>query len=218
MARHRSVEETPRGRIIRRGATSLSDAELLGLILQINTEVAATLLEEIGGLRALAISNGGLARDYGLAKETAVIGLAVVELSRRLARARVPKRFQVNRPGTLAQYLLHRYCRGDQEIFGALFLDIQSRVLHEAEIFRGTLTRTAVEPRAILRLALRHKAAQMVLFHTHPSGNPIPSEPDIAFTKRMTEAADLIGVRLLDHIILGDDGNWESLRRNEAIK
>ena len=58
----------------------------------------------------------------------------------------------------------------------------------------------------------------MVLFHTHPSGNPIPSAPDIAFTKRMTEAADLIGVRLLDHIILGDDGNWESLRRNEAIK
>ena len=95
---------------------------------------------------------------------------------------------------------------------GALFLDVRGKLLADKELYRGTLSRAAVEPREVLKEALRRGAAGVVLFHTHPSGDPSPSPEDFAFTRRMSSAADVVGVRLIDHMILGASGRWVSLR------
>jgi DNA repair protein RadC len=96
---------------------------------------------------------------------------------------------------------------------GALFLDTRNRLLGESEVFRGTLNRAAVEPRALLKQALLRDAAGLVLFHTHPSGDPAPSAEDLGFTRRMAEAGEIVGIRMVDHLILGSGGRWVSLRR-----
>ena len=95
---------------------------------------------------------------------------------------------------------------------GALFLDSRNRLLGESEIYRGTLNRAAVEPRALLKEALLRDAAGLVLFHTHPSGDPAPSAEDLAFTRRLARSGELLGVRLVDHLIVGSPSAYVSLR------
>ena len=116
----------------------------------------------------------------------------------------------------MARYLALRYHTCDQEVMGALFLDARSRLLGEREMFRGTLSRIAVEPREILRECLQRGAAAIYLFHTHPSGDPSPSAEDLLFTRRMAEAAEIVGVRLADHVVLGHRGRWVSLTEKGA--
>jgi DNA repair protein RadC len=118
----------------------------------------------------------------------------------------------LDRPTIVVEYLGSRYARPDQEVFGVLYLDVRNRLLEEVELFRGTLVRTAVEPRAILRRALELSAAGMIAWHTHPSGDASPSPEDLAFTQRLQQAAELMGVRFLDHLILGHGGRWRSLQ------
>ena len=101
-----------------------------------------------------------------------------------------------------------------QEVLGALFLDGRNRWIGESELFRGTLDRAAVEPAALLRDAISRAASGLVLFHTHPSGDPSPSLDDLTFTRRVADAAKLLGLRLLDHLILGHGGRWLSLRQH----
>lgn len=96
---------------------------------------------------------------------------------------------------------------------GALFLDTRNRLIQDNEIFRGTLNRAAVEPRAILKQGLLRNAAGFVLFHTHPSGDPSPSAEDLAFTRRMANAGEVVGLRLVDHLIIGGGGRWVSLKK-----
>jgi DNA repair protein RadC len=95
---------------------------------------------------------------------------------------------------------------------GALFLDLRHGLLGEREIFRGTLHRAAVEPREILKQCLLRGAGGLVLFHTHPSGDPTPSAEDLLFTRRMADAAAVVGVELVDHLVLGSTARWVSLR------
>ncbi len=111
----------------------------------------------------------------------------------------------------VARYLHLRHARVNQEILGALFLDVHRRVVGDVECFRGVSTRVAVEPRPILREAVLRNAAGIVLFHKHPSGDPTPSEEDLRFTARMKEACESLSLELLDHLILCGD-RWTSIR------
>ena len=95
-------------------------------------------------------------------------------------------------------------------------MNVRNRLIGECDIFRGTQDRTAVDPRAILKEALLRSAARIVLFHTHPSGDPSPSKDDISFTRRLAKASDLLGIRLLDHLIVGSNGRWVSMQRRGA--
>lgn len=115
-------------------------------------------------------------------------------------------------PADVARYLALRYRVLDQEVLGALYLDQSLRVIRVEEICRGTINRLCVEPRAILRQALLLGAPKVVLFHTHPSGDLLPSAEDVAFTRHFAEAALTVGVRLDDHLILGGEDRWTSLR------
>lgn len=216
------VEERPRERLHEHGSAILSDAELVALLLRTGSqrrgvmEVAREVVRENGGLVGLLDSRKEDLVREGLGEAKAASILAAVEVGRRLARQDVPDRQPLTRPAAMANYLSLRYRVRDQEVMGAVFLDTRNRLLAEKEIFRGTLCRAAVEPRLILKEGLLQGASSVVLFHTHPSGDPSPSLEDLAFTRRMAEAGDAVGIRLVDHLILGSTGRWVSLKERGA--
>ena len=214
--------ERPRERLLEHGAETLADAELVAVLLRTGRkgtgvlQMARELLAGNGGLDGLV---GAKAKDLmgeGLGPAKAAAVLAAVEIGRRLARRELPEREPLGRPELVARYLGLRYGRADQEVMGALFLDTRGRLIAEQEIFRGTLFRAAAEPREILKEALRLGAAAMVVFHTHPSGDPDPSLEDLEFTRRTAHAGEALGVELVDHLILGSAGRWVSLRERCA--
>ncbi|HWM90606.1 MAG TPA: DNA repair protein RadC [Thermoanaerobaculia bacterium] len=214
--------ERPRERLLKQGSDALSDAELVAVLLRTGVKgvsavrMATELLQETGGLTGLvAFTPQGLRRK-GLGTAKAATLLAAVEIASRVAREQLDEREPLTRPAEVARYLALRYWARDQEVMGALFLDTRSRLLGEKEVFRGTLDRAVAEPREILKEGLLRGAAGVVVFHTHPSGDPSPSPEDLIFTRRMKEAGELVGVRLLDHFILGSAGRWVSLKQKGA--
>jgi len=212
-------DERPRERLLVNGGSSLSDAELVAILLRTGrrghsaTDLAREVLLRSGGIAGLLGESPESLRCRGLGPAKAASLLAALEMARRLARARLPDREPLQHPEAVASYLSIGYCLGDREVMGALYLDTRNRLIGETELYRGTINRAAVEPRAILKQGLLRDAAGFVLFHTHPSGDPAPSAEDLAFTRRVAEAGDLMGVRLVDHLILGRGGQWTSLRR-----
>jgi len=217
LPRWREAGQGPRERLWCRGVRSLTHEDLLGLLLRGSSP--RKLAEDVlrGGLAGLLrLDPRQLLQRPGLGKANAAIVLAAVELGLRLARVRIPERRPLRRTDLVADYLSLRYGNPDQEVMGAVFLDLRGRLIDEAELYRGTLSRNAVEPRQILKEALLRSASAVVAFHTHPSGNPAPSAEDLVFTRRLAEAGELVGVRLVDHLILGDAGRWVSLQRRGA--
>jgi DNA repair protein RadC len=214
--------ERPRERLLAKGGGSLADSELLAVLLRTGRVGASALqmgmdvLREVGGLGGLLTATPHSLRRHGLGPAKAAALLAAVELGRRLAREQLLDREPLSRPVDVARYLALRYNTCDQEVMGALFLDARNRLLGEREMFRGTSSRISVEPREILRECLQRGAASIYLFHTHPSGDPSPSAEDLLFTRRMAEAAELVGLRLADHVVLGSRGRWVSLREKGA--
>ncbi|HEX9730609.1 MAG TPA: DNA repair protein RadC [Thermoanaerobaculia bacterium] len=209
----------PRERLLRCGGKALSDAELVAILLRSGrpgltvVRMASEVLEECGGLLGLLDAEYGVLVRNGLGRAKAAALLAAVELGRRLARARIPERQLLNRPDVMADYLALRYARQDQEVMGAVFLDVRNRLLADVEIYRGTLSRASVEPRLILKEALQRNASAFVVFHTHPSGDPAPSSDDLAFTRQLSDASEIVGVTMHDHLIVGTAGRFVSLRR-----
>jgi DNA repair protein RadC len=196
----------------------LSDAELLSLVLaggcvqEKSVRLARGLLAEVGGLFGLPGASVAMLLHGGLRDAQASALLASREIASRLALQSIPKRRPLDCPGSVARFLLLRYQQRDQEVMGALFLNVRHCILGDAEISRGTLHRAEVEPREILKQCLLRGAAGVVLFHTHPSGDPTPSNADMQFTRRMAYAAALVGVDLVDHLVLGAIGRWVSLK------
>jgi len=163
-------------RLLDAQATSLSDAELMSIFCRSGRSesaalaVAEKLLEEHGGLTALVESGLQGLGSTGIGNATWAALLAARELACRLAEARRNDRCPLRRTVDMARYLALRYHLRDQEVLGVLYLDAQQRLLAHQEIFRGTFSRIAVEPREILKQALVRGAGALVLFHTHPSG------------------------------------------------
>jgi DNA repair protein RadC len=215
-------QERPRERLVAMGSGSLSDAELVAVLLRTGhagisaLQLAGALLREHGGLSGLLGAKVAILRRRGLGDAKAASLLAAIEIGRRLAREQLPARQPLTRPADVARYLVLQYQQRDQEVMGALFLDVRHCLMGDREIFRGTLHRAAVEPREILKECLLRGAAGLALFHTHPSGDPTPSAEDLLFTRRMAEAAAVVGVELVDHLVLGATGRWVSLRERGA--
>ncbi len=222
MIRELPAAERPRERLLSQGSAALSDAELVAVLLRTGSigssayQMAMELLQEVDGLPGLlGLSPRGL-RRHGLGPAKTASLLAAIELGRRLAREEAPLRAALRRPGDVVRYLILRYHVRDQEVMGAVFLDARNRLLGDCELYRGTLHRAAVEPREILKECLLRGAAGVVLFHTHPSGDPSPSTEDLVFTRRMESATQVVGVALVDHLVVGPSGRWKSLLRRVA--
>ncbi len=217
-APRRSLSDRARKSLLGGGGAALSDSELVGVLLPGTSgaaaaELAGQLLVARGGLAGLLHAGGAELALPGIGPAGRAAVLAAVELGRRLARAQLPQREVLDFPKEVARYVALRYSQPDQEVLGALYLNLHNHLLCEHELYRGTLTRAVVEPRAILRHALRAGASGFVLFHTHPSGDPTPSNADFAFTRRMQKAGEIMGVRLIDHVIVAGGDRWVSLRR-----
>lgn len=214
---------TPAGRQAVAGPSALTDSELLEVILEPSRPLTTSKrpqdieasLQRLGGLNKLSwASSSDLHVEFG---DSAANRLqASLELATRIARGKFKDRPIFNRPGLVVDYLRLRYAEIDQEILGVLYLNCRGIVIHERELFRGTLTRIAVEPRAILKEGLLSSAASFLVFHTHPSGSPDPSLEDLEFTRKLTKAGKLLGIALDDHLILGAGDRWVSLKRRGA--
>ena len=215
------LDERPRERMKLHGASTLSDAELIAILIGSGTrgrssiQVARALLEN--GLSALARRDwpaGKLANGIGPAKACRIA--AALEIGRRLSALRDGDREPIRDPASIARPLIARYSHYMQERLGALFLDSKNRIIREREIYVGTLNATTVSTRDVLRLALEENACGLVAFHNHPSGDPSPSAEDIAFTRKLNEACRLFGIELVDHLIIGEN-KFVSLRNRGVI-
>lgn len=207
-------EERPRERLLRLGPAALSNEELLALLLRTGIpgesalDRARSLLAGRGGLVGLAgVSAAELAGERGIGPTRASAIAAAVEIARRMPAESLAGRDLLNEPRLVKEFLRQAESDGTQERTGALFLNARNRLLkNDPDIYRGTLDRAVVEPREILRRALVGRAAAVILYHNHPSGDPTPSREDRDFTRRLASASEAVGVRLLDHIVVGREG------------
>jgi DNA repair protein RadC len=203
------ASERPRERLTRLGPEALSDQELLAILLRTGRKgesalaLAQKILEGAGGVGRLAtFSVSQLVKANRLGPVQAVTLAAALELASRVSTEKV-ERLKFSNPRVVEEYLMQRHGRHSQERTGALLLDAKHGLIKDLECYRGTLDRALVEPREICKNALLEDAASVILYHNHPSGDPNPSAEDEEFTRRLRRAVESIGVRLLDHVIVG---------------
>ena len=203
--------ERPRERLLMQGAEVLSDAELLAIFLRTGVkghsavELARELLGEHGGLAGLLDREAsGLAACYGLGPAKAAQLLAALELGRRYLATRLRRETTFTSPEQTRQYLSLRLRGRPFEVFACLFLDNRHRLIAFEELFTDTIDGASVHPREVVRRCLAHNAAAVILAHNHPSGVAEPSRADRQITRRLQQALDLIDVRVLDHLVVGD--------------
>ena len=202
-------DERPRERLMKQGAAALSDAELLAIFLRVGAkgksavDLGRELMANFGSLAALfSASESSLSTIKGMGPAKYVQFQAVLELARRALDEKMKQTDALNSPQAVRDYLRLTLSRLPHEVFVAVFLTAQNRVIAVDELFRGTLTQTSVYPREIVKRALAHNAAAVILAHNHPSGEASPSAADRSLTKALADALALIDVRVLDHFIV----------------
>lgn len=203
----------PRERLLTALPEELSEAELLGLLLGTGgkgepvTRLADRLLRELGGLHALARMHlGELTRAQGLGPSKAARLVAGFELGRRAASRPLPIGRPLTSSADVAALMRPLLASMEQERFVALPTDARNRPLGRVEISRGGLSSCAVAPADVFRALLRRAASGAVFVHNHPSGDPSPSPDDIALTDHLRQAGELVGLRVLDHVIVATEG------------
>jgi DNA repair protein RadC len=202
-------DERPRERLLAQGAAVLSDAELLAIFLRVGVrgksavDLARDLIGHFGSLNHLfAASLEEFAAIPGMGPAKYAQLQAVVELSRRALAEEMKRSNAFASPGAVRDYLRLHLAGLAHEVFFALWLDAQNRLIAAEELFRGTLTQTSVYPREVVKKALWHNAAAVVLAHNHPSGVAEPSAADESLTRELQKALVLVDVRVLDHFIV----------------
>ncbi|RRQ22170.1 RadC family protein [Thiohalobacter thiocyanaticus] len=204
------AQERPREKLLRQGAASLSDAELLAIFLRTGVPgrdavaLARDLLHDHGGLRGLlALDARSLDTAPGLGPAKYVQLQAALEMARRHYLDRLRRGSVLSNPDDTRRYLHARLSHHPHEVFACLFLDNRHAVIECEELFRGTLNSAAVHPREVVKAALAHNAAAVILAHNHPSGVAEPSQADQLLTRRLKEALALVEIRVLDHLVIG---------------
>ncbi|MFB9327250.1 DNA repair protein RadC [Paenibacillus aurantiacus] len=205
-------EERPRERMMTVGAEALSHAELLAILLRTGTKresavlLAARILKECGNLRGLVdMSVEELTAIRGIGPAKAVQLLAGIELGRRLAKSRQGELPAIRKPQDAAELVMDEMRYLKKEHFVCLFLNTKNQVIVKETLSVGTLNASLVHPREVFRAAIKCSSASIVCVHNHPSGDPTPSPEDIAMTRRLKEAGELVGIDVLDHLVIGDN-------------
>jgi len=205
------AEERPREKLLARGAAALSDAELLAIFLRTGVQgcsavdLARQLLEHFGGLRPLLeCSQADFCTAHGLGPAKYVQLQAVLEMSRRHLEAQLVRESVLESPTMVRQYLASRLRHEPREVFACLLLDNRHRVIRYEALFYGTINAASVHPREVVKLALAHNAAAVILAHNHPSGVAEPSQADRQITDRLVQSLGLVDIRVLDHMVIGD--------------
>jgi len=213
-------DDRPRERLLLRGASALSDAELLAIFLRTGVkgrsavDLARDLLAEFGGLVGLlSASHVEFCRAKGLGTAKYAQLRAMLELTQRYLRAEIAERDVLTSPEATRNYLKSRLRSYPHEVFACLFLDNRHRVIEYRELFRGTIDGASVHPREVVREAMRWNAAAVIFAHNHPSGVAEPSQADLRITERLRDALALVDVRVLDHIVIGEGGGTSFAER-----
>lgn len=216
-------EERPRERLARLGAIALRDAELLAVLFRTGTRkegaiaLAERILKEFGNLRALSrASIEELMQVKGVGRVKAIEIKAAVELGIRLAREKDEQRPKIRSAEDVANLLMVRFKQCETEEFKALLLNTKNEVLKQVTVASGGLDAALAMPRDVFRQAVREAASAVIVCHNHPSGDPEPSPEDIRITERLRDAAEIIGLRFLDHIVFGDN-RWVSLQERGLL-
>lgn len=216
------ADDRPREKLLRTGAEALSDAELLAIFLRTGVkgisavDLARQLLSEFGSLRRLLEADETMfCSGHGLGQAKFVQLQAVLEMSRRHLESTLTRGEAFTDCTLTKNYLKQRLRAYPHEVFACLFLDNQHRMITFEELFRGTIDGASVYPREVVKHALQHNAAAVILAHNHPSGVAEPSQADIHITRRIKAALDLVDIRVLDHIIVGDDEPTSLAQRGE---
>ena len=204
-------ELRPRERLLEAGPSALSDGELLGLLFGIGNrektavELANEVISQAGGLHGLYdVSVHELTQVNGIGEAKACIILAAVELGRRIGQVRNPGRPVISSPADVDRLLRGRIANLDRENFVAVLLNTKNEVIGTPLISVGTLSQALVHPREVFKPAIRASAASVILAHNHPSGKTEASREDREVTKRLLGAAEILGIEVLDHVIVGD--------------
>ncbi|WP_110111490.1 DNA repair protein RadC [Bacillus sp. CGMCC 1.16541] len=204
-------DERPRERLIQKGSGSLSNHELVAILLRTGTKEESVLqlsnriLNHFDGLKLLPEATvDEMTNIKGVGSAKAVQIIAAIELGKRIAQLRSENRYTIRSPQDGADYMMEEMRVLSQEHFVCLYLNTKNQILHKQTIFIGSLNASIVHPREVYKEAFRRSAASIICLHNHPSGDPTPSREDIEVTKRLKECGDIIGIELLDHLIIGD--------------
>ncbi|WP_227767645.1 RadC family protein [Zhaonella formicivorans] len=216
-------ELRPRERMLKAGPHSLSNSELLAILLRTGSrkesalDLASRILKEKEGLQFLAdaaLEELVGIQGVGLAKAAQI--KAAVELGKRLAAYKGEQRFTVESPASAANLLMDEMRFLDREHFRAILLNTKNHVLGTETISIGSLNSSIVHPRELFKQAIKKSAAALILAHNHPSGDPTPSREDVEVTKRLLEAGKIIGIEILDHLVIGN-GIYVSFKERGLI-
>jgi DNA repair protein RadC len=206
-------DERPREKLLKRGATALTDAELLALIIGTGDsssgrsalDIGREILQQHGDLRTLAhTSVSEICRVKGAGPAKAACIKAALELANRCGARRFESLERFTSPLQVFEHFHHEFRDCRKEYFLALLLDGKNRILKRVQISEGSLNQSIVHPREVFNQAVRESAAAVILIHNHPTGDPTPSREDLEITRRLKEAGELLGIKVLDHIIIGD--------------
>jgi DNA repair protein RadC len=206
------ADERPREKLLAQGAETLTDAELLALIIRTGdsssknsaVDLARGLLSRFGSLRQLSgASIAELTQQSGIGPAKAAEVQALFQIARRFSDRRLQPGQAYRSAKDAFAHFHERLCDYRKEVFVALLLDSKNRLIREVQISAGSLNASIVHPREVFAPALRESAAAILFIHNHPSGDPTPSREDIEITERLKQVGELLGVRVLDHIIIG---------------
>ena len=226
LVRDLPADERPRERLLAEGAASLSNTELLAVLLRTGVkddsvlrvaEKVLALYKERGLAAITQMSAKELSSIKGVGMAKAATILAAVELGRRLALKAAEERMIVHGPADAASYVMPRFRFERREHFAVLLLNAKNHILALKTISVGTLTSSVVHPREVFQAAIEQSAASVILVHNHPSGDPAPSGEDLAVTRRMVEAGEIMDIPVLDHVIVGYD-KFISLKEEGMIQ
>ncbi len=202
-------DDRPRERCIKHGASSLSDAELLAILISSGTkgfsalDASKALLgqhQSLSGLSVCDISQFTQMKGLGPAK--AVTLIAAFEIGKRISSAAMPKLKTIKGPEDVARHYIPRLAGLKKEIFITLLLDSSNKIFRDVIISEGSLNASIVHPREVFKIAISESAASIILLHNHPSGNPEPSKEDIEITLQLVDAGKLLDINVFDHIII----------------
>jgi DNA repair protein RadC len=227
--RHQSIKkwpesERPRERLLKYGAHNLSEAHLLAIILRTGgggksaIDLAIEILNSFGDLKKIeSASPGEFAPLKGMGKAKVAQLKAAFEIGRRLIEkpSKTGPVFSSGRD--VYSYYYRRFKNLKKEVFYCAMLDAKNRVFKESKSSEGTLTNSLIHPREAFRDAIKESAVSVIFVHNHPSGDPSPSREDIVITERLTSVGEIIGIRVLDHVIIGEEG-YTSMMEKGYIK
>lgn len=209
------TSEQPYEKFVQYGPEKLSDAELLAIIIRTGTQkeqsidlarkllMHSTMYSGLKGLNYLSLAE--LTSIHGIGKVKAIQILSVVELTKRMSKAISEETLRMNCPESVARYYMQDLRHLTIEKIVLIMMDSKSRLIKDMIISSGTVNASILAPREIFVNALKYEAVNIIILHNHPSGDPTPSNEDIYSTKRIKEAGNLIGIKLMDHIIIGDN-------------